>query len=114
MLCQNWFMNPKFEMFEDYGESQSFYDLETGVIYIVYEDTNDSGNTIIKEITEDSIDYKPNYERYKAFKGKRYKVKLVMSEEYTIEADNPSEAEEIARDKFGNNYLIEDVIVTEV
>ena len=114
MLCQNWFMNPKFEMFEDYGESQSFYDTETGVIYIVYEDTNGSGNTIIKEITEDSIDYKPNYERYKAFKGKRYKVKLVMSEEYTIEADNPSEAEEIARDKFGNNYLIEDVIVTEV
>lgn len=114
MLCQNWFMNPKFEMFEDYGESQSFYDLETGVIYIVYGDSNDSGNTIIKEITEDSIDYKPNYERYKAFKGKKYKVKLVMSEEYTIEADNPSEAEEIARDKFGNNYLIEDVIVTEV
>ena len=114
MLCQNWFMNPKFEMFEDYGESQSFYDLETGVIYIVYGDSNDSGNTIIKEITEDSIDYKPNYERYKAFKGKKYKVKLVMSEEYTIEADNPSESEEIARDKFGNNYLIEDVIVTEV
>ena len=114
MLCQNWFMNPKFEMFEDYGESQSFYDLETGVIYIVYEDTNDSGNTIIKEITEDSIDYKPNYERYKAFKGKKYKVKLVMSEEYTIEADNPNEAEEIARDKFGNNYLIDDVIVTEI
>lgn len=114
MLCQNWFMNPKFEMFEDYGESQSFYDLETGVIYIVYEDTNYSGNTIIKEITEDSIDYKPNYERYKTFKGKKYKVKLVMSEEYTIEADNPSEAEEIARDKFGNNYLIEDVIVTEM
>lgn len=114
MLCQNWFMNPKFEMFEDYGESQSFYDLETGVIYIVYEDTCDSGNTIIKEITEDSIDYKPNYERYKVFKGKKYKVKLVMSEEYTIEADNPSEAEQIAREKFGNNYLIDDVIVTEV
>ena len=51
MLCQNWFMNPKFEMFEDYGESQSFYDLETGVIYVVHGDSNDSGNTIIKEIT---------------------------------------------------------------
>lgn len=24
MLHQNWFMNPRFEMFEDYGESQSF------------------------------------------------------------------------------------------
>lgn len=114
MLCQNWFMNPKFEMFEDYGESQSFYDLETGIIYVVYEDHCDSGTTIIKEITEDSIDYKPNYERYKAFKGKKYKVKLVMSEEYTIEADNPNEAEEIAREKFGNNYLIDDVVITEV
>lgn len=114
MLCQNWFMNPKFEMFEDYGESQSFYDLETGVIYVVYGDSNDSGNTFIKEITEDSIDYKPNYERYKAFKGKKYKVKLVMSEEYTIEADNPNEAEEIARAKLGCDYLIDDVIVTEV
>ena len=28
MLHQNWFMNPRFEMFEDYGESQSFYDTE--------------------------------------------------------------------------------------
>ena len=114
MLCQNWFMNSKFEMFEDFGESQSFYDLETGVIYVVYGDSNDAGNTFIKEITADSFDYKPNYERYKAFKGKKYKVKLVMSEEYTIEADNTNEAEEIARDKFGNNYLIDDVIVTEV
>ena len=114
MLHQNWFMNPRFEMFEDYGESQSFYDTETGIIYVVFEEYGMKGSTIIQEITEDSIDYKPNYERYKAFKGKKYKVKLVMSEEYTIEADNPSEAEEIARDKFGNNYLIDDVIVTEV
>lgn len=110
MLNQNWFMNPKFEMFEDFGESQSFYDLETGIIYAVYEDHCDSGTTIIKEITEDSIDYKPNYERYKAFKGKKYKVKL----EYTIEADNPNEAEKIARGKLGCDYLIDDVVITEV
>ena len=38
MLHQNWFMNPRFEMFEDYGESQSFYDTETGVIYVVFEE----------------------------------------------------------------------------
>lgn len=43
-----------------------------------------------------------------------YKVKLIMSEEYTIEADNPEEAEAVARDKFGNNYLIDDVEVTEI
>ena len=38
MLHQNWFMNPRFEMFEDYGESQSFYDTETGIIYVVFEE----------------------------------------------------------------------------
>lgn len=41
-----------------------------------------------------------------------YKVKLIMSEEYTIEADNPEEAEAIARGKFGNDYLIDDVEIT--
>ena len=42
-----------------------------------------------------------------------YKVKLNMSEEYTIEANSKEEAEKIARDKFGNDYLIDDVIVVE-
>ena len=67
MLHQNCFMNPRFEMFEDYGESQSFYDTETGVIYVVFEEYGMKGSTIIQEITEDSTEYKPNYERYKAF-----------------------------------------------
>ena len=40
-----------------------------------------------------------------------YKVKLNMSEEYTIEANSKEEAEKIARDKFGNDYLIDDVEV---
>ena len=43
-----------------------------------------------------------------------YKVKLNMSEEYTIEAHSKEEAEQIARDKFGNDYLIDDVIITEM
>ena len=43
-----------------------------------------------------------------------YKVKLVMSDEYTIEAHSKEEAEQIAREKFGNNYLIDDVIITEM
>ena len=114
MLHQNWFMNPRFEMFEDYGESQSFYDTETGVIYIVFEEYGMKGSTIIQEITKESTEYKPNYERYKAFKGIVYKVKLVMSDEYIIEAYNKGEAEQIAREKFGNNYLIDDVIITEM
>ncbi len=114
MLRQNWFMNPKFEMFEDYGESQSFYDTETGLIYVVFEENEQQENTVIREITKESMDYKPNYERYKAFKGKKYKVILVMSEEYTIEAQNPDEAEQIAREKFGNDHLIDDVFIEEV
>lgn len=42
-----------------------------------------------------------------------YKVKLNMSEEYTIEANSKEEAEKITRDKFGNDYLIDDVEVKE-
>ena len=114
MLHQNWFMNPRFEMFEDYGESQSFYDTETGIIYVVFEEYGMKGSTISQEITEDSTEYKPNYERYKAFKGITYKVKLVMSDEYIIEAHNKGEAEQIARDKVGSDYLIDDVIITEM
>jgi hypothetical protein len=43
-----------------------------------------------------------------------YKVKLIMSEEYIIEAETEEEAEEIARAKFGNDYLIDDVEVKEI
>jgi len=44
---------------------------------------------------------------------KTYDVKLLMSDEYFIEASSPEEAEKIARDKFGCNYFIDEVIVTE-
>ena len=114
MLHQNWFMNTRFEMFEDYGESQSFYDTETGIIYVVFEEYEMKGSTIIKEITPESTEYKPNYERYKAFKGITYKVKLVMSDEYVVKAHSKEEAEQIARGMFGNDYLIDDVIVVEM
>ena len=114
MLHQNWFMNPRFEMFEDYGESQSFYDTETGIIYVVFEEYGMNGSTIIQEITEDSKEYKPNYERYRAFKGINYKVKLVTTNEYAVKAHSKEEAEQIARGMFGNDYLIDDVIITEM
>ena len=105
-------MDSRFEMFEDYGESQSFFDIQTENIYVVFEEMQ-NGRTIIQEITKESVEYKPNYERYKAFKVKTYNVKLVMSDEYTIRAHTPEEAEEIARDKFGCNYLIDGVVVSE-
>lgn len=45
--------------------------------------------------------------------NKTYNVKLVMSDEYIIHADTPEKAEEIARDMFGCNYLIDEVVVSE-
>lgn len=44
----------------------------------------------------------------------KYTVKLNMSEEYTIEAETQEEAELKARDKFGNDYLIDGVEVKEI
>ena len=114
MLHQNWFMDERFEKFEEYAESESFFDTKNGNIYVVFEEYGMKGSTIIQEITKESTEYKPNYERYKAFKGITYKVKLVMSDEYTIEAHSKEEAEKLARDKFGNDYLIDDVIITEM
>ncbi len=43
-----------------------------------------------------------------------YKVKLIMSDEYFIEAESKEEAEKKARGQFGNDYLIDDVEVTEI
>ena len=44
----------------------------------------------------------------------QYKVKLIMSEEYIINAESEAEAEEKARDDFGCNYYIDEVEVTEI
>ena len=43
-----------------------------------------------------------------------YKVKLIMSEEYFIEAESPEEAEKEAREKWGADYYIDDVEVTKL
>ena len=112
MLHEIWFMDPKFEMFEDYGSFQSFYNTETGIIYTVNEFSD--GEIVVREITEDSRKYQVFYERYKAFKQKKYKVTLYMTEEYTILADSEREAEKLAREKLGNDYYIDEVIVDEV
>lgn len=43
----------------------------------------------------------------------KYQVKLIMSEEYTINAKSKKDAEKEARADFGNDYLIDYVAVTE-
>lgn len=67
MLQQNWFADPKFEMFEDYGDVQSFYDTETKNIYVVMEEYGQKGSNTIQEITPDSEEYVANYEKYKEY-----------------------------------------------
>ena len=49
-----------------------------------------------------------------SIKGITYKVKLVMSDECVVKAHSKEEAEQIARGMFGNDYLIDDVIITEM
>lgn len=44
----------------------------------------------------------------------KYHVKLIMSEEYTIEAESEEEAEKEARAKWGSDYYIDDVEVKEI
>ena len=67
MLQQNWFADSKFEMFEDYGDAQSFYDTETKNIYVVMEEYSQKVSNTIQEITPESEEYAPNYEKYKAY-----------------------------------------------
>ena len=114
MLHQNWFMDKKFEKFEEYADTQSFYDIKNGNIYIVSDEFGQKGNTIVKEITPNSFEYAANYARYKATKQKEYHVTLKCSEEYNLTATDKEEAEKFAREKFGCNYLIDDIIVQEV
>ena len=44
----------------------------------------------------------------------KYKVKLVMSEEYYINAESEENAEEEARAKFGCDYYIDEVEITKI
>ena len=34
ILADGIFMNPRYDQYEDYGETQSYYDLRTGIIYL--------------------------------------------------------------------------------
>lgn len=43
-----------------------------------------------------------------------YKVKLLMSDEYVVNAESEEEAEKKAREKFGCDYLIDNVEITEI
>lgn len=43
-----------------------------------------------------------------------YFVKLIMSEEYYIDAETKEDAEKQARERFGCDYYIDDVEVVEI
>lgn len=118
MLNQNWFQDEKFVMFEEYAESQSFFDTESRNIYVVSEEYGQKGSTIIQEITPESFEYMPNYNRYKKFMGikEKYSVTYTAQIERTIEASSLEEAREIAKNGTGEyeNQAFESAYLSEV
>lgn len=118
MLNQNWFQNKRFVMFEEYAESQSFFDTETGNIYVVLEEYGQKGSTIVQEITPESFEYTPNYNRYKKFMGikEKYRVTYTAQVNQTIEATSLEEAKKIAKNGTGEyeNQAFEGIYLSEV
>lgn len=102
MLHQNWFMDERFEMFEDYGESQSFYDTETKNIYVVSEEYGQKGSTVIQEITPESFEYQANIARYNEWKNKEYVVTFIAHIDIPIVAKSPEEVRKKAMELLGN------------
>lgn len=76
MLKQNWFVN--MEMFDEYYETQQFYDKETKCIYVVSEDPY--GNTIITEYQEGSKDYVTHYNKYLEWKSQNLSAQIFVNE----------------------------------
>ena len=102
MLHQNWFMDERFEMFEEYAESQSFYDTETKNIYVVFEEYGMRGSTIVQEITPESMEYAPNIARYNEWKQKEFVVTFSAHIDIPIAAKSPEEAKKKAAELLGN------------
>ena len=118
MLNQNWFQDERFVMFEDFAESQSFFDTETKNIYVVSEEYGQKGSNIIQEITPESFEYTPNYNRYKKLIGikEKYRVTYTAQVDQTIEATSLEEAKKIAKNGTGEyeNQAFESIYLSEV
>lgn len=118
MLNQNWFQDKRFVMFEDFAESQSFFDTETKNIYVVSEEYGQKGSTIVQEITPESFEYTPNYNRYKKFMDikEKYRVTYTAQVDQTIEATSLEEAKKIAKNGAGEyeNQAFESIYLSEV
>lgn len=76
MLHQNWFMDKRFEMFNEYGHTQWFYDTKTECFYIVSEmengninivehSGNDKNDVIYPQLMSEYEEWKRNNEIYK-------------------------------------------------
>lgn len=109
-MLKNLFKDKKFKKFDEKVNSESFYNTENGNIYVVIEG---GVGTTVQEITPNSCIYAAYNERCIAVLSKNYHVTLKCSEEYDIKTCSTEEAERIAREQFGCDYLIDDVIVRE-
>lgn len=107
-LHQNWFSdNKRFEMFEEFYETQWLYDIETKCFYVIQE-LNDGTVQIIEHNGEENDVMYPNlmcrYEEWKRNQIKDYTVNFAASVDVTISACSPEEAREKARNSFGEYY----------
>ena len=87
-----------------------------GLFYVLYATENGDkvgyGIVDFDAIAEEIEEYENDHNNMEE-KTKKYRVTIVCSDVYTIEAASSAEAEFVARDKFGNNYLIDRVFVEE-
>lgn len=88
MSKQNWFANEKnFEMFNDCGSSQSFYNPDTQNIYIVSEEAEKKGTTVVQEITAEAVEYNEHIKIYNEWKSKQKKDNSNVYYAYTMYDD---------------------------
>ena len=116
MLNQNWFQDKRFVMFEDFAESQSFFDTETKNIYVVSEEYGQKGSNIIQEITPESFEYTPNYNKKFIGIKEKYRVTYTAQVDQTIEATSLEEAKKIAKNGTGEyeNQAFESIYLSEI
>lgn len=95
-------MSENFEMFEEYPESQSFYDTKTKNIYVVSDEYGQRGNTIIQEITPKSFEYQSNISRYNEWKIKQCFADFTAHIDIPIIAKSLEEAKKKVEELFKN------------
>lgn len=117
MLDERIFMNPRYVQFDEQADSESYYDQDTGLIYIVTHDKKIGINTI-KELMLDADDYCKYYEMYKNIscsddagnsKDEYYFIDEFISYCYPYECDRKTQSYGVLKKYMGNKYTREEM-----